>query len=54
MRTPLNAILSLLGALNKYIVDPRGHKFSKVIENSARMLLYLVNDMLDVFQINNG
>ena len=29
-------------------------KIIKVIKNSATLLLYLVNDMLDVYMIKNG
>ena len=54
MRTPLNAIMSLLGNLYPYIKDPKGRKLVKAIQSSAKMLLFLVNDMLDIFQIKNG
>ena len=54
MRTPLNAIITLVQNLQRYINNPKGQKLLKVIQNSAKMLLSLVNDMLDIFQIKNG
>ena len=54
MRTPLNAILNLLENLEPFVTDERGNKFVKVISYSSKILLFLVNDLLDLFQIKNG
>lgn len=54
MRTPLNAVITLLDNLDHFIINPKGLRLVQVIENSAKMLMYLVNDMLDIFQIKNG
>eukprot|EP00347_Sterkiella_histriomuscorum_P012253 403369304 len=54
MRTPLNAIQGLLKNLELFIIDPRGKKFLQIIQNSSSFLNYLVNDLLDFFQIKNG
>eukprot|EP00347_Sterkiella_histriomuscorum_P001618 403371338 len=54
MRTPLNAIQGLLKNLELFIIDPRGKKFLKIIQNSSSFLTFLVNDLLDFFQIKNG
>lgn len=54
MRTPLNSMITLLDKTKQHIKDQEGHKLFKVIESSSRMLNYLVNDLLDLFQIKNG
>lgn len=54
MRTPLNSMLGMSNILEKYITTAEGLKVHKVIKNSANLLLYLVNDMLDLFKIKNG
>ena len=55
MRTPINAILTQLDNLNLMIEenDP-AIKMARVIKNSAQLLLFLVNDMLDVYMLKNG
>ena len=54
MRTPLNSVISLLTTFDPFMKDAKGKKILSIIQNSAKMLLYLVNDMLDLFQIKNG
>lgn len=54
MRTPLNAIIGLLQYLDSFVESERGKKLVKIIHNSALMLLSLVHDMLDLFQIKKG
>jgi signal transduction histidine kinase len=49
MRTPLNAILGLLMSLDYFITTDEGKRLLTIINNSAQMLLSLVNDMLDLF-----
>jgi signal transduction histidine kinase len=49
MRTPLNAIIGLLITLEYYIESDKGTRLLTIINNSAQMLLSLVNDMLDLF-----
>ena len=49
MRTPLNAIITLIHNMERYVENPKGVRLMKVIQNSAKMLLSLVNDMLDIF-----
>ena len=53
MRTPLNAITGLTENIEPYIVDERGKKFLKIIHYSAQILLFLVNDLLDLFKMKN-
>eukprot|EP00347_Sterkiella_histriomuscorum_P018694 403344532 len=54
MRTPINAITGLIDALNKLTQDAECKKIIKVIKNSSTILLFLVNDILDFFQLKNG
>ncbi|CDW81024.1 pas domain s-box protein [Stylonychia lemnae] len=53
MRTPLNAIIGLLGNLESFVVH-KGKRFLPIIQNSSKFMLFLVNDLLDFFQIKNG
>ena len=54
MRTPLNAILGLLGNLESFVEEGAGRKYLQIIINSSKFMLFLVNDLLDFFQIKNG
>lgn len=49
MRTPINAITGLLNNLEFFIKDNEGKRLTKVIKNSSKILLFLVNDILDFF-----
>ena len=49
MRTPINAIMTQLDSLDELLQGNRGaQKMTRIIKNSSQLLLYLVNDMLDV------
>lgn len=54
MRTPINAITGLTGNLEHYIKDEEGKKLLNIVKNSSKILLFLVNDILDFFQLKNG
>ena len=54
MRTPLNSMISLLMSIKKYIKDTKGLELFNIIQSSSIMLQYLVNDLLDLYQIKNG
>ena len=54
MRTPLNSMITIISRLKRYITEPRGLEMCDVIESSSKMLEFLVNDMLDTFQLKNG
>ena len=54
MRTPLNAMTGLLNSLDVYISDSTGKRYLNIIKNSSRFMCFLVNDLLDFFQIKNG
>jgi signal transduction histidine kinase len=54
LRTPLNSMIGLLSNLDQFIGDPQGKRFLSIIRNSSSFMLFLVNDLLDFFQIKNG
>eukprot|EP00347_Sterkiella_histriomuscorum_P001382 403372250 len=54
MRTPINSITGLLDSLEHFIQKSEGKKLIQVIRNSSKILLFLVNDILDFFLLKNG
>lgn len=53
MRTPLNTIIGLIHNIESSILDIRAKKLLDIVKNSSKILLYLVNDLLDFFQLKN-
>ena len=55
MRTPINAIMTQLDSLDLLLEDTNkgAQKMTRIIKNSSQLLLYLVNDMLDVYMLKN-
>eukprot|EP00347_Sterkiella_histriomuscorum_P015708 403355989 len=54
MRTPINAITGLIEGIEQMVTNEEGKKLIKVIKNSSKILLFLVNDILDFFKLKNG
>ena len=54
MRTPLNAILGIGRNLEGHALTATGKRFLRIVMNSAKLLNFLVNDMIDLFRIRNG
>ena len=54
MRTPLNAITNMIELVQKKTSDIGTMKLLKVANCSANLLLSLVNDTLDYYQIKSG
>lgn len=54
MRTPLNAILGMGNNLVSHLESTVSKRYHRVMMNSASILLFLVNDLLDLFRIKNG
>lgn len=54
LRTPLNSMIGLLNFVEKYVKDETGLRYMRIIRNSGAFMLFLVNDLLDFFQIKNG
>jgi signal transduction histidine kinase len=53
LRTPLNSIIPLGTRLKNHISSETGHKYLKIIMNSAHHLSNLVEDALDMSRIEN-
>lgn len=54
LRTPLNAMLGIGKNLEPYIKSDIGIKYFRVMINSAKLMQFLVNDLIDLFRIRNG
>ena len=54
MRTPLNSIIGMINNLEPFITDERGKTMLKIVNNSSKFLLFLINDLLDFFKLRNG
>ena len=54
MRTPLNAIIGIGKSLESQVTSETGKKFLRIVMNLAKLLNFLVNDMIDLFRIRNG
>lgn len=42
MRTPLNAMTGLLQSISSFITDQRGLRLLSIVDNSSKILLFLV------------
>ena len=54
MRTPLNSMLVLINSIRRYVIGQKGQHLLNTIQSSSMILQYLVNDMLDLYQIKQG
>eukprot|EP00347_Sterkiella_histriomuscorum_P024327 403331514 len=54
MRTPLNAMCGLISNIESFIVGDSGQRLLKIVKSSSKILLFLVNDLLDFTQIRNN
>ncbi len=54
IRTPMNGILGIAGLLAKTSLDEKQHNFLKLIQDSGKNLLAIVNDVLDLEKIIAG
>lgn len=54
IRTPMNAIMGYTDILTKKTKDPEHSRFLKIIRNSGKTLLSLINDILDLSKIEAG
>lgn len=54
IRTPLNAILGMLGLIQRDALTDTQQEYTLVAETSARNLLMLLNDILDVSKMEAG
>ncbi len=54
IRTPMNAILGFSEALQQRIADPANKKMLQSVQSSGKILLALLNDILDLSKIEAG
>ena len=54
IRTPLNGVIGLTQLLSKTALDEEQHRLLGAIEESSRVLLELINDVLDFSQMEAG
>ncbi len=50
LRTPLNGIMGIADALEEFVY-PSGKHFLGLVKNTGMLMLYLINDVLDMVQI---
>jgi len=54
LRTPLNSILGIGRSLEYHISGEIGGRYLRIMMNSAKLMQFLVNDLIDLFRIRNG
>lgn len=54
MRTPLNSVINMHMMIETRVTDKKVLKWLQVAKNSTNLLLFLVNDTLDFYQIKSG
>lgn len=53
MRTPINAITGIAESLEGFVSNERGRSLLNIVKNSSKILLFLVNDLLDFFLLKS-
>ncbi|OIP82917.1 MAG: hypothetical protein AUK44_06610 [Porphyromonadaceae bacterium CG2_30_38_12] len=57
LRTPLNSIIALSGVLHRTLkqeISDEQHNYLAIIERNGKLLLSLINDILDIARIESG
>ncbi|MBK9447732.1 MAG: response regulator [Betaproteobacteria bacterium] len=54
IRTPMNAIIGMSSLALKSSLEPRQHEYVRKVNVSARLLLGIINDILDISKIESG
>ena len=54
IRTPLNGVLGFIALLLDSKLDPKQRRYLALVDESAKMLLKLLNDILDLSKVEAG
>lgn len=54
IRTPMNAIIGFTDLLGKNVTDPLNKNYVKSVQDSSKVLLTLINDILDLSKVEAG
>lgn len=54
IRTPMNGIMGITALLQKTRLDTEQAEYLKIVQDSAQVLLNIINDILDLEKINSG
>ena len=54
LRTPMNGVLGMVSLLRETLLDPEQGECVGVIEESAKLLMRIINDILDLSKIESG
>jgi len=54
IRTPMNGIMGITALLQKTPLNPEQAEYLKIVQDSAQILLNIINDILDLEKINSG
>ncbi|HYD86740.1 MAG TPA: ATP-binding protein [Vitreimonas sp.] len=54
LRTPMNGVIGMAQLLQRSELDPKQRRYADTILNSARSLLSIINDILDLSKIESG
>ena len=54
IRTPMNAILGFSGLMRKRLTDPELLHYQEMIDESGKLLLSIINNVLDMARIESG
>ena len=49
LRTPLNTSVQMGELIEPFIPDVEGKKYLRILKNSSKLMIFLVNDMLDLY-----
>lgn len=54
IRTPMNAILGYTQLMKKHVIDPKELHYQEMIEKSGKLLLSIIDNILDMARIESG
>ena len=54
IRTPMNAIIGFTDILQKKLTDPVNKNYTRSVQDSSKILLSIINDILDISKVEAG